>query len=211
MSFFASGGGQNFFAGPCPTPSRASARGTWGSKTAARSIKKQDIRWCRVSFFASGAGKTFLRPPGRRPAGHQLGDRGGLRPPRALYRNKTSGVAGCLFLRLGTGKTFLRPQRGRRDLAPPLGAATSRWDVAQRPVSAAASVGAGRLPLADSTRGSSRDAGTAPAVTERAPPQTKRHPANPGCPSFFLGSLRRFTPLPRSSRRCPPPCRFGCR
>ena len=53
------------------------------------------------------------------------------------------------------------PQRGRRDLAPPLGAATSRWDVAQRPVSAAASVGAGRLPLADSTRGGSRDAGTA--------------------------------------------------
>ena len=60
------------------------------------------------------------------------------------------------------------PQRGRRDLAPPLGAATSRWDVAQRPVSAAASVGAGRLPLADSTRGGSRDAGTATAVTERA-------------------------------------------
>ena len=62
------------------------------------------------------------------------------------------------------------PRRGRRDLdfckplvgcllGSPLGAATSRWDVAQRPVSAAASVGAGRLPLADSTRGGSRDAG----------------------------------------------------
>ena len=44
-------------------------------------------------------------------------------------------------------------------LGSPFGAATSRWDVAQRPVSAAASVGAGRLPLADSTRGGSRDAG----------------------------------------------------
>ena len=53
-------------------------------------------------------------------------------------------------------------------LGSPFGAATSRWDVAQRPVSAAASVGAGRLPLADSTRGGSRDAGTALAVTERA-------------------------------------------
>ena len=61
----------------------------------------------------------------------------------------------------------------RTYLAPPLGAATSRWDVAQRPVSAAASVGAGRLPLADSTRGGSRDAGTAAAVTERV---------NPSCP-----------------------------
>ena len=60
------------------------------------------------------------------------------------------------------------PQRGRRDLAlrkllaahilgSPFGAATSRWDVAQRPVSAAASVGAGRLPLADSTRGGRRE------------------------------------------------------
>ena len=43
-------------------------------------------------------------------------------------------------------------------------------------------------PITD--RRGSEDAGTAPAVTERAPPQTKRHPANPGCPSFFLGSLR---------------------
>ena len=48
------------------------------------------------------------------------------------------------------------------------GAATSRWDVAQRPVSAAASVGDGRSPLGCITRGGSRDAGTALAVTERA-------------------------------------------
>ena len=60
------------------------------------------------------------------------------------------------------------PPKGEARLGSPLGAATSRWDVAQRPVSAAASVGAGRLPLADSTRGGSRDAGTATAVTERA-------------------------------------------
>ena len=71
------------------------------------------------------------------------------------------------------------PQRGRRDLAlrkllaahilgSPFGAATSRWDVAQRPVSAAASVGDGRSPLGCITRGGSRDAGTALAVTERA-------------------------------------------
>ena len=59
------------------------------------------------------------------------------------------------------------PQRGRRGLAPPSGAATSRWDVAQRPVSAAASVGDGRSPLGCITRGGSRDAGTAAAVTER--------------------------------------------
>ena len=60
------------------------------------------------------------------------------------------------------------PQRGRRDLAlrkllaahilgSPFGAATSRGDVAQRPVSAAESVGAGRLPLADSTRAGRRE------------------------------------------------------
>ena len=42
-------------------------------------------------------------------------------------------------------------------LGSPFGAATSRGDVAQRPVSAAASVGAGRLPLADSTRGGRRE------------------------------------------------------
>ena len=46
-------------------------------------------------------------------------------------------------------------------MAPPLGAATSRWDVAQRPVSAAASVGDGRSPLGCITRGGSRDAGAA--------------------------------------------------
>ena len=98
------------------------------------------------------------------------------------------------------------PQRGRRDLAfckllvahllgSPSGAATSRWDVAQRPVSAAASVGAGRLPLADSTRGGSRDAGTAAAVTERAnqscPPagdrksdKLSKNPGNMRAPQF---------------------------
>ena len=38
------------------------------------------------------------------------------------------------------------PQRGRRDLAPPLGAATSRWDVAQRPTEAAAETLARRQP-----------------------------------------------------------------
>ena len=49
------------------------------------------------------------------------------------------------------------PQRGRRDLAPPSGAATSRWDVAQRPVSAAASVGDGRSPLGCITRAGRRE------------------------------------------------------
>ena len=66
------------------------------------------------------------------------------------------------------------PQRGRRDLAPPSGAATSRWDVAQRPVSAAASVGAGRLPLADSTRGGSRVAGAVRRLRGQAASLTGR-------------------------------------
>ena len=64
-------------------------------------------------------------------------------------------------------------------MAPPSGAATSRWDVAQRPVSAAASVGDGRSPLGCITRGGSRDAGTAAAVTERA---TRQRPHNPVSP-----------------------------
>ena len=65
-------------------------------------------------------------------------------------------LAGCP-LRHAFGMT--PPPKGEARLGSPFGAATSRWDVAQRPVSAAASVGAGRLPLADSTRGGSRDAG----------------------------------------------------
>ena len=77
------------------------------------------------------------------------------------------------------------PQGGRRDLAfcklsaahllgSPSGAATSRWDVAQRPVSAAASVGAGRLPLADSTRGGSRVAGAVRRLRGQAASLTSR-------------------------------------
>ena len=65
------------------------------------------------------------------------------------------------------------------------GAATSRWDVAQRPVSAAASVGDGRSPLGCITRGGSRDAGTALAVTERA----RRWLAVQLPGSHFLGAL----------------------
>ena len=42
-------------------------------------------------------------------------------------------------------------------MAPPSGAATSRWDVAQRPVSAAASVGDGRSPLGCITRAGRRE------------------------------------------------------
>ena len=58
------------------------------------------------------------------------------------------------------------------------------------PLSPAGSGDAAQWAAPITDRRGSRDAGTAPAVTERAPPQTKRHPANPGCPSFFLGSLR---------------------
>ena len=63
-------------------------------------------------------------------------------------------LAGCP-LRHAFGMT--PPPKGEARLGSPFGAATSRWDVAQRPVSAAASVGAGRLPLADSTRGGRRE------------------------------------------------------
>ena len=59
-------------------------------------------------------------------------------------------------------------------LGSPFGAATSRWDVAQRPVSAAASVGAGRLPLADSTRGGSRVAGAVRRLRGQAASLTGR-------------------------------------
>ena len=70
-------------------------------------------------------------------------------------------------------------------LSSPFGAATSRWDVAQRPVSAAASVGDGRSPLGCITRGGSRDAGTALAVTERA----RRWLAAQLPGNHFLGAL----------------------
>ena len=63
-------------------------------------------------------------------------------------------LAGCP-LRHAFGMT--PPPKGEARLGSPFGAATSRWDVAQRPVSAAASVGAGRLPLADSTRAGRRE------------------------------------------------------
>ena len=75
----------------------------------------------------------------------------------------------------GGGETRLCASFWRRTyLAPPSGAATSRWDVAQRPVSAAASVGAGRLPLADSTRGGSRDAGAVRRLRGQAASLTGR-------------------------------------
>ena len=61
-------------------------------------------------------------------------------------------------------------------------------------------------------RRGSRDAGTAPAVTERAPhPKQKDTQQTLGVLLFFSVPCGCLTPLPRSSRRCPPPCRSGCR
>ena len=100
----------------------------------------------------------------------------------------------CVAKSLRKAKSRL-PLRGR---CPPVGGGEGK-------ASPAAHVRAGSL-FSGSIRCEARD-----MTAKGTPPKTKRHPANPGCPSFFLGSLRRFTPLPRSSRRCPPPCRSGCR
>ena len=63
-------------------------------------------------------------------------------------------LAGCP-LRHAFGMT--PPPKGEARLGSPFGAATSRWDVAQRPVSAAASVGDGRSPLGCITRAGRRE------------------------------------------------------
>ena len=123
---------------------------------------------------------VFCKPLAGCLLGSPFGGAGAVRrlrgPPPALLYSPWEGGRWHLALSAPCGGTS---PKGGQDLAfckplvgcllgSPFGAATSRWDVAQRPVSAAASVGAGRLPLADSTRGGSRDAGTALAVTERA-------------------------------------------
>ena len=118
--------------------------------------------------------------------------------------------------KLGKQRSAFPERRGSERVVPRGWVASYRCALSvlanASPLSPAGSGDAAQWAASITDRRGSRDAGTAPAVTERAPhPQTKRHPANPGCPSFFLGSLRRFTPLPRSSRRCPPPCRFECR
>ena len=73
-------------------------------------------------------------------------------------------LAGCPLSRL----TATAPPKGEPSLASPFGGRWCPVGTVQRLVSAAASVGDGRSPLGCITRGGSRDAGTAAAVTERA-------------------------------------------
>ena len=79
------------------------------------------------------------------------------------------------------------------------------------PLSPASSGDAAQWAASITDRGGSRDAGTAPAVTERAPHPKQKDTQQTLGVLLFSFSCGCLTPLPRSSRRCPPPCRFGCR
>ena len=136
---------------------------------------------------AAGCGAQFAggkRPAPTEPAGETRAPRPCPCPYWARSAQKKARE---------TAKRFSRPVGQREGGSPGLGSKLSVCPLRHAKGMTLSPAGSGdaaqwAAPITD--RRGSRDAGTAPAVTERAPPQTKRHPANPGCPSFFLGSLR---------------------
>ena len=235
--FFCVWGGQNFFAAPWPTPSRASARGTWGSKTAARSIEEARHPVPPGVFFCVWGGQNFFAAPWPTPSRASARGTWGSKTAARSIETRHPVPPGVFFCVWGRGETFLRSPKGEARLGSPFGGAVAvrrlrgqpasastqpmrggRWQLAlsvlanASPLSPAGSGDAAQWAAPITDRRGSRDAGTAPAVTERAPhPKQKDTQQTLGVLLFFSVPCGCLTPLPRSSRRCPPPCRFECR
>ena len=158
---------------------------------------------------AAGCGAQFAggkRPAPTEPAGETRAPRPCPCPYWARSAQKKARE---------TAKRFSRPVGQREGGSPGLGSKLSVCPLRHAKGMTLSPAGSGdaaqwAAPITD--RRGSRDAGTAPAVTERAPhPKQKDTQQTLGVLLFFSVPCGCLTPLPRSSRRCPPPCRFECR